>query len=99
MREAPALRALREQGAAQQGGHMQIGPDQAQFLAWLLQLMRAKRVITQPRHGAPHRSHFHVRIYCADDDRPMCKDRPPFYSWHQRPDSAPSVASVKPNES
>ena len=62
-------------------------------------LMRAKRVITQPRHGAPHRSHFHVRIYCADDDRPMCKDRPPFYPWHQQPESAPAVASVEPNKS
>ena len=62
-------------------------------------LMRARRVITQPRHGAPHRSHFHVRVYCADDDRPMCKDRPPFYSWHQRADQAPSVSSLKPNDS
>ncbi len=62
-------------------------------------LMRAKRVITQPRHGAPHRSHFHVRVYCADDDRPMCKDRPPFYSWHQRPETAPTVAALTPNES
>ena len=44
-------------------------------------------------------SHFHVRIYCADDDRPMCKDRPPFYSWHQSPDQAPAVATLKPNES
>jgi penicillin-insensitive murein endopeptidase len=62
-------------------------------------LMRAKRVITQPRHGAPHRSHFHVRIYCADDDQPMCKDRPPFYSWHQSRDEAPSMVAIKPNES
>jgi penicillin-insensitive murein endopeptidase len=62
-------------------------------------LMRARRVISQPRNGAPHRSHFHVRIYCADDDRPMCKDRPPFYSWHQRADQSPSVATFKPNES
>jgi penicillin-insensitive murein endopeptidase len=62
-------------------------------------LMRAKRVITQPRHGAPHRSHFHVRIYCADDDRPMCKDRPPFYAWHQSADQAPAVSALKPNDS
>ncbi len=62
-------------------------------------LMRARRVITQPRHGAPHRSHFHVRVYCADDDRPMCKDRPPFYSWHQQADQKPTVAALKPNES
>ena len=62
-------------------------------------LMRAKRVITQPSHGAPHRSHFHVRIYCADDDRPMCKDRPPFYAWHHRVDQAPAVSAFKPHDS
>lgn len=62
-------------------------------------LMRARRVITQPRHGAPHRSHFHVRIYCADDDRPMCKDRPPFYAWHQMPEQAPTVSAIQPNDS
>jgi len=62
-------------------------------------LMRAKRVITQPRRGAPHRSHFHVRVYCADDDRPMCKDRPPFYSWHQDATQKPAVAALTPNDS
>jgi murein endopeptidase len=62
-------------------------------------VMRAKRVITQPRHGAPHRSHFHVRIYCSDDDRPMCKDRPPFYAWHQGADQAPAISALKPNDS
>jgi penicillin-insensitive murein endopeptidase len=62
-------------------------------------VMRAKRVITQPRHGAPHRSHFHVRIYCSDDDRPMCKDRPPFYAWHQGADQAPPISALKPNDS
>ena len=62
-------------------------------------LIRAKRVITQPRNGAPHRSHFHVRIYCSDDDRPMCKDRPPFYAWHDRPTQAPAVSTLQPNDS
>jgi len=62
-------------------------------------LIRARRVITQPSHGAPHRSHFHVRIYCADDDRPMCKDRPPFYAWHQSPEEAPAVSALMPNDS
>ncbi|MGD8823563.1 MAG: penicillin-insensitive murein endopeptidase [Myxococcales bacterium] len=62
-------------------------------------LMRARRVITQPSHGAPHRSHFHVRIYCADDDRPMCKDRPPFYAWHQSAKQAPAVSTLDPNDS
>jgi penicillin-insensitive murein endopeptidase len=62
-------------------------------------LMRARRVITQPSHGAPHRSHFHVRIYCADDDRPMCKDRPPYYAWHQPVEESPAVSAVDPNDS
>ncbi len=62
-------------------------------------LMRARRVISQPRHGAPHRSHFHVRVYCSDDDRPICKDRPPFYAWHDRPTEAPAVSALQPNDS
>ncbi|MGB8329018.1 MAG: penicillin-insensitive murein endopeptidase, partial [Polyangiales bacterium] len=62
-------------------------------------LMRAKRVITQPSRGAPHRSHFHVRVYCSDDDRPMCKDRPPFYAWHQSAQPAPALSALTPNDS
>jgi len=62
-------------------------------------LMRARRVISQPSHGAIHRSHFHVRIYCSDDDQPMCKDRPPFYAWHQSPGDAPAVSALMPNDS
>lgn len=62
-------------------------------------IMRAKRVLSQPSHGAPHRSHFHVRIYCSDDDRPVCKDRPPFYAWHQRPSEAPTLSVLEPNDS
>ncbi|MGB5812060.1 MAG: penicillin-insensitive murein endopeptidase [Polyangiales bacterium] len=62
-------------------------------------ILRAKRIISQPRHGAPHRSHFHVRIYCSDDDRPVCKDRPPFYVWHQRPTEAPMLSALEPNDS
>lgn len=62
-------------------------------------IMRAKRVIAQPRHGSPHKTHYHVRIYCSDDDRPMCKDRPPFYAWHQRPTDTPTLSALKPNDS
>ena len=62
-------------------------------------LMRATRVITQPHHGAPHRSHFHIRIYCADDDRPICKDRPPFYAWRQQAEDAVALSTLKPNDS
>jgi penicillin-insensitive murein endopeptidase len=62
-------------------------------------LMRARRVITQPARGAPHRTHFHVRIYCADDDRPICKDRPPFYAWHQPAESPPALSALDPDDS
>jgi penicillin-insensitive murein endopeptidase len=62
-------------------------------------LMRARRVITQPSRGAPHRSHFHVRVYCSDDDRPMCKDRPPFHAWHQPAQEPPAVSVLDPHDS
>ncbi len=32
-----------------------------------------------------HDSHFHVRIFCATDDRPRCNDAQPFYPWLDRP--------------
>lgn len=42
---------------------------------------RARRVLHQPSRGAPHWGHFHLRIYCASDDRPSCVDDPPFHPW------------------
>lgn len=46
-------------------------------------LQRAEAVVRQPR-GSPHRSHFHVRIFCPRDDVPTCEDDPPFYPWVTR---------------
>jgi penicillin-insensitive murein endopeptidase len=43
---------------------------------------RAKVTLVQPAHGNPHRSHFHVRIYCAPADRSVCQDRAPFWPWY-----------------
>jgi penicillin-insensitive murein endopeptidase len=43
---------------------------------------RAKVALVQPVHGNPHRSHFHVRIYCAPADRGVCEDRAPFWPWY-----------------
>jgi penicillin-insensitive murein endopeptidase len=51
---------------------------------------RAEAVLVQPARGNPHRSHFHVRIYCAPSDRPMCRDVAPFWAWY------PGVAPVEP---
>ncbi|MEM9067665.1 MAG: penicillin-insensitive murein endopeptidase [Myxococcota bacterium] len=36
------------------------------------------------RYGT-HNSHFHIRIYCAQDDRPRCQDQAPFWDWISRP--------------
>ena len=49
-------------------------------------LEKAKRVVHQPTRGAPHRGHFHVRIFCPADDVPRCRDVAPFYAWHARPE-------------
>jgi hypothetical protein len=43
---------------------------------------RAEAVMVEPARGNPHRSHFHVRIYCAPSDRPTCRDVAPFWSWY-----------------
>jgi penicillin-insensitive murein endopeptidase len=43
---------------------------------------RAKAALMQPARGNPHRSHFHVRIYCAPADRELCHDRAPFWPWY-----------------
>lgn len=47
---------------------------------WLI-AERMEKVLMQPRHGHPHRNHYHLRIYCSNDDRPACRDRAPFWPW------------------
>lgn len=42
LREHPILQRLREETAALPQAHMQIAPEQGQFMAWLLRLMRAR---------------------------------------------------------
>lgn len=54
---------------------------------------RAETVLVQPARGNPHRSHFHVRVYCALSDRPMCRDVAPFWAWYPAPIPVP-VRSV-----
>jgi penicillin-insensitive murein endopeptidase len=46
-------------------------------------IARAEAVLDQPR-GSPHRSHFHMRIFCARDDVPSCEDEPPYFPWVPR---------------
>jgi penicillin-insensitive murein endopeptidase len=43
---------------------------------------RATSVMVEPTHGNPHRSHFHVRIYCPPTDRPLCRDVSPYWPWY-----------------
>lgn len=45
-------------------------------------IARASSVLVQPAHGNPHRSHFHVRIYCPPTDRPLCRDVAPYWPWY-----------------
>ena len=45
LREAPVLKKLREETASHAQGRMQIGPEQGQFMALLVQLMGARRTL------------------------------------------------------
>jgi penicillin-insensitive murein endopeptidase len=54
---------------------------------------RAKTVLAEPGHGHPHRNHFHVRIYCPPADRPVCRERGPFWPWY--PGDAPPHGYTK----
>lgn len=50
-------------------------------------LERASIAMEQPRRGGRHDDHFHVRIYCPDDDLERCRDLPPWRPWHPDPRS------------
>lgn len=42
----------------------------------------AAAVMVEPQKGHKHANHFHVRIYCAPDDRPECLDSEPYWPWY-----------------
>jgi penicillin-insensitive murein endopeptidase len=46
-------------------------------------LRTAATVMVQPKRGHKHANHFHVRIYCARDDRPQCRDAAPYWPWYE----------------
>jgi len=48
-------------------------------------IARAEVVLDQSSRGGRHDDHFHMRIYCPNDDRPRCIDSPPFHAWVPRP--------------
>lgn len=65
----------------------------AKLLQWALDndrdielIERAASVLHQPGDSAPHDDHFHVRIYCPDDDfGAACQDMRPFWPWLTHP--------------
>ncbi len=45
-------------------------------------LEKAELVLWQPSDSARHNDHFHVRVFCADQDRPEgCLDEIPIWDW------------------
>jgi|GEM_PF-949746 len=44
-------------------------------------IQRFGEVSARRSGSASHRSHFHVRIYCSNGDRPRCVNAPPFHPW------------------
>lgn len=45
-------------------------------------LRAAAAVMTEPKQGHKHGDHFHVRIFCARNDRPDCVDETPYWPWY-----------------
>lgn len=45
------------------------------------------------RSYGTHDSHFHIRIYCTGEDRPRCRDQPPFWPWVNYPAAEDDSAS------
>lgn len=42
---------------------------------------RISRMMIPAGSGRPHTDHFHVRIYCQQNDRPRCHDKGPYWPW------------------
>lgn len=60
------------------------------------ELLERVRLATAIHAGSrSHRSHFHVRIYCALDDRPECVDEPPYHGWYEGTPSPGAAAAVQ----
>jgi len=56
-----------------------IGYTEANGVSPLL-IRKAKQMLRQPGNKA-HSDHFHVRIYCPEDDKPTCEDVGPRWAW------------------
>jgi len=85
-----AVRPLKERLLEE--GRRQSAPQ------WLLD--RVEQAVgprrTRGRRGGSygtHNSHFHIRIYCTGEDRPRCRDKPPFWPWVNYPAAEDDSAS------
>lgn len=62
-------------------------------------LERAEALLHQPGDSLPHDDHLHVRVFCAQDDRPFgCSDRGPVRWWKKRYKYMPPVVSAGAEE-
>lgn len=63
--------------------------DEAERRAAPSDLVTRFRLVTAPlAQSREHRNHFHLRIYCAADDRPRCHDEGPLHPWYVYPPNA-----------
>ncbi|MFK7990990.1 MAG: penicillin-insensitive murein endopeptidase [Sandaracinaceae bacterium] len=59
-------------------------------------LVRRFRMVSLPTaQSRSHVNHVHVRLYCAEDDRPRCVDPPPHLPWYRFPaDTDPALVAA-----
>ena len=54
-------------------------------------IFRASWVLLQPRRASAHRDHFHVRVFCGEDQQALgCRDRGPIWPWVRRSAEKPA---------
>lgn len=65
-------------------------------------LARVREVVGPRRTGrgrwaryGTHDSHFHIRIYCSGEDRPRCRDNPPYWDWITVPRESSMRSSMR----
>ena len=57
------------------------------------------RVVSAPMRGSrEHVTHFHLRVYCAPDDRPRCADQGPLHAWYPFTDAFPPAFVAEARE-
>lgn len=73
--------------------HAQDAGEPAELIA------RASRVLHQPTDALPHDDHFHLRIYCPEQDRLLgCMESGPRWPWVDHHDAALFAWSARMGE-